>query len=213
MAPSLTQYTHPAAVQPPTGVVVLLHGWGGSTDDLLTIARYLRLSTIEFQVPCSPFPHPYNPMGRMWYGLPDRYSFSQEDAAELGPDLATSRQLLTDWMEGLPQQTGVPLSRTMLGGFSQGGSMALDVGLSLPLAGIMVMSGFLHHAPTHPPAMPILMVHGRQDPVVPIACARHAQAVMQGMGATVTYQELDMGHEIDPNALDCLREFVRSTLG
>ena len=96
----------------------------------------------------------------MWYDL------ETEDYV----GLAESRQMLTDWLESLESSTGVPLSRTILSGFSQGGTMILDVGVKLPVAGLVSMSGYLH-APPKPVGdrlPPLLMMHGRQDPVVPL---------------------------------------------
>jgi phospholipase/carboxylesterase len=206
--------TIPANTDPSPGVVVLLHGWGGNVQNLAEIAQYLRLPQFQFYLPSAPFPHPYNPDGSMWYGFPDQYSFDQNDPFRPGEDRATSHHLLTEWLQILPEKTGIPLSRTILGGFSQGGAMTLDVGLSLPLAGLMVMSGFLHAPPTidHPPSMPILMVHGRQDAVVPLATAHRARATLQQLDANLDYQELDMGHEIDLDALQFMRQFIKARL-
>jgi len=203
-----------ANTDPPQGVVVLLHGWGGNVQDLADIAHYLRLPHLQFYLPSAPFPHPYNPDGSMWYGFPYNYSFDQNDPFRPGDDLTTSRYLLTEWLQNLPEKTGIPLNRTLLGGFSQGGAMTLDVGLSLPLAGLMVMSGFLHTPPTidHAPATPIFMVHGRQDAVVPLATAQRARATLQHLNANLDYQELDMGHEIDLDALQFMRQFIQSRL-
>lgn len=203
-----------ATCDPPQGAVVLLHGWGGNVQDLAAIAQYLCLPQLQYYLPSAPFPHPYNPVGRMWYSFPNNYQFSPEDPFQPGDDLTTSRHLLTDWLQTLPEKAGVPLSRTLLAGFSQGGAMTLDVGLALPLAGLLVMSGFLHTVPAgdRQPKAPILMVHGRQDAVVPLAVARYARDCMQSLGATLAYQELDIGHEIDPEALQLMRQFIQDRL-
>ena len=90
--------------------------------------------------------------------------------------------------------------------------MSLDVGLTLPLAGIFALSGYLHFQPEpndlSPP--PILMVHGSQDQVVPIAMARQAQEVLQSIWAAIEYQEFAMGHEIPPPALARLKTFLET---
>ena len=125
--------------------------------------------------------------------------------------LAESQQLLIDWLQSLESSTGVPLSRTILTGFSQGGAMTLDVGLKLPLAGLVVMSGYLHpdivtRAKGDFP--PMLIMHGRYDEVVPLTSAVKAREAAESLGIAVEYHEFDMGHEIRPQMLDVLHNFV-----
>ena len=88
--------------------------------------------------------------------------------------------------------------------------MTLEIGLDLPVAGLIVMSGYLHQNRAKPPqsAPPVLLVHGRQDNVVPISAARKSQATLTQWGIDVQYQEFDMGHSIVPEVLDVVRNFV-----
>lgn len=160
------------------------------------------MSECQFLFPNAPFPHPQVPNGRAWYAL--------EDGNYNG--LGESRQLLTDWLLSLEGQTGVSLAKTFLCGFSQGGAMALDVGLTLPLAGVGVMSGFLHAVPevTASPIPAVLLVHGRQDTVVPVGAAQQAREVLTALGVTVAYHEFEMGHEIPLPVLAELRKFIVS---
>lgn len=135
----------------------------------------------------------------MWYNL--------ETIEREG--LAQSRQQLLDWLKSLEGTTGVPFTRTVLSGFSQGGAMTLDVGLQLPLAGLCVLSGYLHSEPilgqTYPP---ILMVHGQQDPVVPLRAAQQARKILTGLGAKIEYHEFNMQHEIQMPVVELLRKFI-----
>ena len=194
-----------------TGAVVLLHGWGANAQDLMDLAPVLALPDHWFFFPNAPIPHPYSSQGRMWYDLES-------------PDfqgLTESRQLLLDWLQTLPSLTGLPPQRIILGGFSQGGAMTLDLGLTLPptlpLGGLLVLSGYLHpqlqalplEAATLPP---IQVIHGQRDTVVPIAAARQIQSVILRKGGQVQYQEFDMGHEITPAALAIARNFLTQSL-
>jgi phospholipase/carboxylesterase len=204
----------PDSGQTPEGLVVLLHGWGANFQDLLSLAPFLDLPAYQFIFPNAPFPHPYSPGGRMWYDFPADYQFV--GSAEFGDraDLSASRQKLQEFLLSLEGETGIPLNRTILGGFSQGGAMTLDVGLHLPVAALMVLSGYLH-APIQPPVttgMPLLMVHGRQDLVVPIQAARQARENLQRLGLKLDYQEYDMGHEIQPLVLEEIQKFVKQVL-
>jgi len=182
------------------GLIILLHGWGANANDLESLAQVLNLPDYRFEFPDAPFPHPMVSWGKMWYDLES----SQYEG------LAESRQLLLEWLSSLEGETGVPLERTILGGFSQGGAMSLDVGLTLPLAGIVSMSGFLHSKP-QPSAEkvpPVFMSHGRLDPVVPLEAAKRSLDSLTAAGVDVRYQEFDMGHEIRLEVLELVRSFI-----
>ncbi|NJK40610.1 MAG: alpha/beta hydrolase [Acaryochloridaceae cyanobacterium SU_2_1] len=183
----------------PAGILVALHGWGSNAEDLASLAPYLGLEDYQVLCPRAPFPHPQVPGGYMWYDL----------GTQAG--LTESRQQLLAWLQSLPSQTGIPLSRLVLLGFSQGGAMTLEVGLQLPLAGLICLSGYLHglqeSGGTHP-APPVLMVHGQQDPVVPLSAAQTAYQALRQAGISVEYHELPMAHEISPSVFALIRNFV-----
>lgn len=188
----------------------MLHGWGANAQDVAFLCSLLELPDYQFVLPDAPFPHPYGMGGKMWYDLSGDINFQTDFSQH--QDLMRSRQQLSDWLKSLEASTRVPLSRTILGGFSQGGAMTLDVGLSLPLAGLMVLSGY-QHLPFVPQATypPILMVHGRQDTVVPLRAAHIAKENLIKIGAQVQYEEFDMGHEIAPIVLTKIQQFVEKT--
>jgi phospholipase/carboxylesterase len=189
----------------PIGNVVLLHGWGANQRDLLDLLPYLKLPEYQFFLPDAPFAHQFTEAGRMWYS----FTGAGHLTAAGQQQLASSRQQLREWIQGLPDRTGIPLERTWLGGFSQGGAMTLEVGLHLPLAGLIVMSGYLHPditAPDHCP--PVAILHGRQDDVVPIDQAWQARQQLIDWGAKVQYQELEMGHGIVLEELQIIRQFL-----
>ncbi|MFN9860700.1 MAG: alpha/beta hydrolase, partial [Pseudanabaena sp.] len=133
--------------------------------------------------------------------------------------LAKSCELLSQFLENLPSLTGIPLEKTFLLGFSQGGAMTLDVGLGFPMAGLIALSGYLHIAEEELHDLadivfpPILIAHGTQDPVVPIGAARSARQLLESLGATVEYAEYEMFHEIRPETCDRIREFILSIKG
>ncbi len=189
----------PTTGKDPTGLVVVLHGWGANAKDLATVVPFLNLPDYQFILPDAPFAHPYVTGGKAWY------DFQQNNQGYF-----ESKQLLNDWLQSLAKDTGVPLSKTILSGFSQGAAMTLDVGLHLPLAGLVALSGYLHPITdlTNTAFPPVLLVHGRQDSVVPISAAQKARDSLLAMGAKVQYQEFDMGHEIRPEVIALIRNFV-----
>lgn len=189
----------PKTEKPPTGLIVALHGWGANAQDLASLAPFLNLPDYQFLFPNAPFPHPHAAEGRAWYDFQTKQGLQE------------SRQLLTDWLTDLEKTTGVPLSRTILAGFSQGGAMTLDVGLKLPLAGLVCLSGYLH--PISPEVKndqfpPVLIVHGRQDSIVPVSAAVKTRDTLSNLGVALQYQEFDMGHEVTPAVLSLMQSFV-----
>ena len=194
----------PATGQAPTALIVCLHGFGGRSQELAPFAPVLNLPEYQFLFPDAPYPHPSASGGRMWYNLQ-----SQDDQG-----LISSRQQLTDWLKSLEANTGVPLSRTILSGFSQGGAMTLDVGLTLPLAGLVSLSGYMHPTPnlSGKTLPPVLIVHGRKDQVVSLAAAQRARDTLTAAGAAVKYQEYNIGHEISPEVLALMRSFIADVL-
>ena len=182
---------------------MVLHGWGSNARDLSSVRPFLNLPEYQFLFPDAPLAHPNVPDGFMWYDFRAGYS-----------GLAESRQILSQWLPSLEATTGVPLSRTLLAGFSQGAAMALDVGLNLPLAGLIALSGYLHPltGPLNSPAPPVLMAHGRQDQVVLLGAAHSARDTLVSAGATVHYHEFEMGHEIKPPVLALIRDFVQTVV-
>lgn len=183
-----------------------MHGWGANAEDVASLLPFINLPNYQFVLPNAPFPYPYSPVGRAWYDL---------RVENMYEGLAEGRQLLIDLLQSLESSTGVPLSRTILSGFSQGGAMTLDVGSKLPLAGLVVMSGYLHpDAVTAPKGTisPTVITHGRYDEVVPLQAAWKARETIESLGVAVEYHEFDTGHEIDPQTIEVLRNFVVNTI-
>ena len=182
-------------------LLVVLHGWGANYEDFVPCAKMLNLPGFGYFFPNAPFEHFQVPGGRAWYALESKEFTGLEQ----------SRAKLINWLQSLESNTGVPLERTIMAGFSQGGAMTLDVGATLPLTAICSLSGYLHYQPQDREKVnfpPVLIVHGKQDPVVPVQAAQQARDELTKIGASVQYQEFDMGHEVQPAALQLLRQFI-----
>lgn len=198
--------------EPPEGAatwrLVALHGWGANAADLGSLAPYLRLPGFTLVFPEAPWPHPQVPGGRMWYGFPPGYDFCQpHDFGQQG-DLQASRVALQQWLQAIAADSPIPLERTVLAGFSQGGAITLDLGWQLPLAGQISLSGYLHgpvSAPVSP--RPLTMVHGVFDPVVPLQAAYAARDRLEQQGQPVHLHELAMGHEVSPEVIALVFQF------
>ncbi|MDM7327371.1 MAG: dienelactone hydrolase family protein [Thermosynechococcus sp. Uc] len=189
--------------------LLLLHGWGANAADLISLGSLLAPQAQTYAAE-APFPHPYVAQGRMWYDL------NQHDALsgsllldERATDLATSEAALREWIASLP----IDLSRTILGGFSQGGALTLAVGLTLPLAGLVVFSGYVVRPPVvTTTAPPVLMIHGTADPIVPFASAQASWQALQAAGVKGVFHALPMAHEINDTAIAIARRFIENAL-
>ena len=184
----------------PDGALVLLHGRGADEHDLVALFDLLdperRLVGVTPRGPLS-----LPPGGAHWYvvrqiGYPDPGTF-----------LATVQQA-SGWLDALPELTGVPLERTVIGGFSQGAVMsyALGLGEGRPApAAVVALSGFMPtvdgFALDAGRAVPVAIGHGTGDPVIGVEWSRQARDRLEAAGTAVTYRESPMGHSIDPGFL------------
>jgi phospholipase/carboxylesterase len=197
----------------PEGALVLLHGRGTSEDDLFPLLDELdperRLVGVT---PRAPLQLP--PGGNHWYvvrrvGFPDPSTFHPVF------------ERLTSWFDALPGAIGVPLERTVLGGFSQGAVMsyALGLGRARPHpAAIVALSGFV---PTvqgweldeELDGYPAALGHGTFDPIIEVGFGREAKERLERAGANVVWRESPIQHTIDPDYLADLQEFVARATG
>lgn len=210
----LTGPERPAASGTADSAVVFLHGYGADGNDLLGLADPLapHLPNTRFLAPNAPERCANNPFGFQWFPIPwlDGSSEAESRAAA-----ARSFALLDAWLDDLART--MPPARTILFGFSQGTMMALHVGLRRPtaLAGIVGFSGRLLD-PEVPPGThpPVLLVHGDQDPMVPVASLAEAEAALIAAGvATSTHVSPGVGHGIAPDGLGLALGFIRQHLG
>jgi phospholipase/carboxylesterase len=191
---------------PAVASVILLHGLGADGRDFVPIAD-------EFGLPDSlpvrfVFPHaPLRPVTvnngyvmRAWY---DIKSFTPAGRADLAGTVESSRRV-ADYIDR-ERQLGVVPARVVLAGFSQGGAVALYAGLRYPerLAGILAMSCYLPFAETLAADrsaansdVPILLCHGRGDPVVPIGMGLEAREELKANGYAPEWRDYPMQHAV-----------------
>ena len=93
----------------------------------------------------------------------------------------------------------------MLAGFSQGGVVALQLGLSsrARFAGIMALSTYVHdhehlldRVSFESVDVPIFMAHGLMDPMIPITRAVTSREALTGLNYQVEWREYGMGHQV-----------------
>ena len=137
---------------------------------------------------------------RAWY---DIKSFTPAGRADLAGTVESSRRV-ADYIDR-ERQLGVAPARVVLAGFSQGGAVALYAGLRYPerLAGILAMSCYLPFPETLAAEksaanadVPILLCHGRGDPVVPIGMGLEAREELKANGYAPEWRDYPMQHAV-----------------
>jgi phospholipase/carboxylesterase len=191
---------------------LLMHGLGATGDDLVSLAdvldpgdRSVRFVYPDGQLDISALYGAPPGAARAWWIINleqfvadqqrgvvrDR---SQDVPAELPDARARINQLID---ELAPRQL-------VIGGFSQGAMLALDVALrrATPPAGLILWSGTRIAASEWTPLLPglagvpIVMSHGRQDPILPFAVSEQLRDQLVAAGAKVTWTPFSGGHEI-----------------
>jgi len=177
--------------------IILLHGWGADADDLIPIGTsivhnlHLQFELISLAAPSLRS----NEIGRQWYGLfpPDW------NEAEIAVDK------LLDTLKAF-DKTKISLKKTVLLGFSQGGAMAIDAGLSLDLGLVISCSGYSH--PKWDPIKnnPVLLSHGLQDDVVSVNASREILKRLENeANSNCEIHEYNCSHTIHPDFIEVIR--------
>jgi phospholipase/carboxylesterase len=198
--------------------VVLLHGWGAPGDDLVPLAHELAAPRTRFFVPAAPLPELGG--GRAWWHLDaaDRPAHAWNDQETAGHQ--PHQQVLA--VRGAVQQLLRDIQsrhrpdRLVLGGFSQGAMLSLDVALAAapPVDRVFALSGVLLadslpglKAP-RPVKPPVFISHGRQDPMLSYTGGSKAKELLERHGYHVEFHPFDGGHEIPPAVVAALRAFL-----
>jgi thioredoxin 1 len=174
-------------------LLLLLHGYGADERDLGALLSYLdpegHFATVLPRGPVAA------PPGFSWYDM------TEDPAAGFSEALAA----LDDLLDAACEEQGLARSEAVVGGFSQGGGLALALALG-PTdrprpAGVLAMSpfvapGMLQVDPEGAAEVAILLQHGTEDPMVPVAGTRDLAKVLADAGLAVVFSEYPMGHEV-----------------
>lgn len=189
----------------PVTSVIWLHGLGADGSDFVPIVPALRLSVPTRFV----FPHaPFRPVTindgavmRAWYDV-----LALEGGAR--PEDEAGLRQSARRVEGLiaaETARGSTPGRMVLAGFSQGGAMALHVGLRHParLAGLVALSSYLPLARTIAAeatgagrGAPVFLAHGTEDALISVARARGSRDALVAAGCPVEYREYPIAHTV-----------------
>jgi len=186
--------------------VIWLHGLGAGADDFPPIVPELGLDSnrvIRFVFPQAP-DRPITINGGMvmpgWYDIKGMNIADKEDL-----DGFTESQAIVEKIIQQQIELGVPSQNIILAGFSQGGAVAYYTALRSQhkLRGIIALSTYVPFAKqTETQAsdvnknIPILSMHGLQDPVVPIQLGQMSVELLEGMGYQPTWKTYPMPHSV-----------------
>lgn len=208
-----------ASLQPRSGnaprqIVLLLHGFGSSGSDMIALAP-----TWQQALPDALFLAPHAPQrcaigaGYQWWGLSE---LSPQALARGARDAAPAIDSFVDRKLAQYDLTDADLA---IVGFSQGTMMALHVGLRRQpqVAAIVGYSGMLTGTAELRAELaskpPVLLVHGSQDPVVPVTALHSAERELKQLGIGVTtHVSANLGHSVDPMGIKLGRDFASKAL-
>ena len=190
----------------PAWSIVWLHGLGADGHDFAPIVpELLRRDwpALRFVFPHAPVrPVTINngvPM-RAWYDIVDIDLANRADETGVAESVAQVEALVAREVE-----RGVPRSRVVLAGFSQGGAVTLATGLrsAEPLGGLVALSTYVPSAHKARDALdagaarqPVFMAHGSQDPVVPFRAGEQSAALLRELGFEVDWHAYPMPHSV-----------------
>lgn len=216
---------------PPRTVVVMCHGFGAPGDDLVSIALELMHqgtklgSGVQFVFPEAPatLEKLGMPNGRAWWMIDTErlmaaqrgdLTGAQRSRNEKPAGLETARAAMSELLTKITAKTKLPLSKIVLGGFSQGAMLMTDLALRQKenVGGLAILSGTLLNedewkklAAGHRD-LRVVQTHGRQDPLLSFAFAEELKNLLTTAGANVHFLAFDGGHTI---TIEGLRKLVQ----
>ncbi|MFP4209291.1 MAG: alpha/beta hydrolase [Wenzhouxiangella sp.] len=202
----------------PQHAVVWLHGLGADGNDFVPIVPHLSSAArrpVRFVFPHAPV-RPVTVNGgmamRAWYDILGLEIDRDQDSAGIQASLEQVGALLDEQV-----RLGIAPENIILAGFSQGGAIALRLGLTRrpALAGIMVLSAYLldagrlaQWATVESRPVPIFIGHGSHDPVVPVQLGQRSAEQLTAAGHAVDWQTWPMPHSVCPEEIAAIDRWL-----
>jgi phospholipase/carboxylesterase len=210
-------------------VVILLHGFGASGNDLVPLADVLDVPTgTRFVFPEGPLTLSFGPRDARAWWLIDMARMAQDQAAgrprdlsnEIPKGLAPVRETMLAFLKEVERTFSADPRKTVLGGFSQGAMLTCDAILHTdrPYAGLVQLSGNLLATQEWSPLMPkrkglpVFQSHGVLDEILPYVGAERLRDALSQSGLVVEWHRFRGGHEIPAPVLQRLGAFLTKVL-
>ena len=194
-----------AVLQNATAAMIMVHGRGGSAEDILSLANHFERPDFAYLAPQA--------ANYTWY--PQRF-IAPIEANE--PYLSSALQAVDDLVKHV-QQSGVATDHVVLLGFSQGACLALEYAArnARRYGGVIAFSGGLIGAQLdrsrYSPELqntPVFLGCSDVDPHIPLQRLKETTAMMRELGADVTERIYPgMGHTINEDEVEFVRELMQ----
>ena len=186
--------------------IILLHGYGSHMGDLAGLAQTIGDNKYMFFCPNAPIEIDigYGQKGYSWYAMEPSAGTAKVDEAIVYLDAT-----LTE----ITARFNINRSDLVIGGFSQGGMLAIHAGLAsgITFKGVIAMSAKLvSESSIMSTQTPVFISHGSNDQVVSGNEGRRARDVLESAGHIVTYREYPMAHEINSVCLKDLNTWLNA---
>ena len=206
----LVEHIELATGPEPKGTIIWMHGLGADCWDFVSIVKELGLPEVlplRYIFPQAPTRSISINNGQRMPGWYDITLSELQDGPARKADEAGVResQEFINALIAREATRGIASDKIVVAGFSQGGAIALQTGLRhpQPLAGVMALSTYLPlenslaaERTLANANIPILMAHGTQDPLVPLALARLSKSKIEAQGYQVEWREYPMQHSV-----------------
>ncbi len=210
---------------PPKAIAVLAHGFGAPGDDLAGLAEDILQALNSYEPVQLIFPAALLSLadegygdGRAWWKLSiqrllsvleqGQYELVKEESP---PGIDEARQALTEVVEQALTSAGLTHDKLLLGGFSQGAMLAMEVaclGLKQPPGAMALYSGCLiRYKQWHPQVArlantPIVQSHGTMDPILPLRTGIWLRDLLVEGGCQVDFKQFNGPHTISGEAIE-----------
>lgn len=204
----------------PAWSLIFLHGLGADGHDFAPLPREMNLpADVRFVLPHAPVvPVTINGGLSMpaWYDIVTLDWNGPEDAAGVRNSGRELQRLIRRETE-----RGIPSHRVFVGGFSQGGSVALFAGPRHPdpLAGIIALSTWMPQPSTLAEensdanrSLPVFMAHGTHDPTVPMMFGARSRDRLRAQGHDVQWSTYSMEHAVCAEEIADLNDWLAARL-
>lgn len=202
----------PLSLEKPKKLMVFLHGYGASGEDLIDLAREFKHSVPDahFVSPNAPFSlnHPFM-SGYQWFSL------DNHDPKIIYPQILEANRILDIFINSQLERFGLGYEDLIIVGFSQGAMMAMYNSLRRkePNAGIIAYSGklilpsWLGESVNSKPK--ICLIHGKNDEVLPFENFLEAKKLLEQEQIPFEHHALEgLGHGIDHHGIRIGRDFL-----
>lgn len=210
-----TYVQKPASGGKPKQIIILLHGLGSNGQDLISLAPYWakNLPDAVFVSPDAPFPCDMAPIGYQWFSLQSR------DPDDMLVGIKEAMPILDAYLDSQLKKYGLTDDKMALVGFSQGTMMSLYMAprRKNSCAGVLGYSGALLGEEELAKALhikvPIHLLHGEHDDVVPIGAYHHAKNALDSLGFKVSGETyFGLPHSINEEGIESGSAFLEEIL-